>query len=103
LSGDGATGVWIGTSGKGVMRIVGDQLLQFGQPEGNEIDNVRGMAAGEGGAALVVGDSPSGPRAAFFDGSRFYFYRLEAPGTIEWVKRAGGDLLLGSGQSVWSM
>lgn len=100
---DGAGGVWFGTSGKGVMRVVRDQLLQFGSAEGNDVDNVRAMAAGEGGAALVVGDSPGGPRASYFDGSRFYSYRIDAPGVIEWVRRAGTDLLLGSGQWVWSM
>ncbi len=103
MAGDGSDGVWIGTSGKGVMRVLRDDLLQFGAAEGNEIDNVRGMAAGEGGAVLVVGDAPAGPRAGYFDGSRFYSYRVESPGVLEWVRRAGSELLLGSSQSVWSM
>lgn len=103
LAADGAGGVWVGTSGKGVMRLVGESLLQFGALEGNEIDNVRGMAAGEGGAVIVVGDSPGGPRAAYYDGARFYSYRVDSPGVLEWVRRAGSDLLIGSGQWVWSM
>lgn len=103
LAADGAGGAWIGTSGKGVLRVVKEELLQFGPAEGNEIDNVRGMAAREGGEVLVVGDGPNGPRAAYFDGGRFYSYRVEAPGVLEWVRRAGNELLLGSGQSVWSM
>lgn len=103
IAADGAGGIWAGTSGKGVLRVVGNDLLQFGSTEGNDIDNVRGMAAGDGGAVLIVGDSPSGPRAAYYDGSRFYSYRVEAPGVLEWVSRGGGELLLGSGHNVWSM
>ncbi|MCS6912078.1 MAG: hypothetical protein RMK29_20495 [Myxococcales bacterium] len=103
MAADAAGGVWIGTSGKGVLRIVGDSILQFGPLEGNDIDNVRGIAAGEGGAAIVVGDSPGGPRLAYYDGSRFYSYRVDTPVVLEWVRRAGPDLLLGGGQFMWSL
>ena len=103
LASDGGAGVWIGTSGKGVMRVVRDDLLQYGMAEGNDIDNVRAMVADASGTILMVGDGPGGQRAAYYDGNRFWSYRIEAPGVMEWVQRVGSDLYLGSGQQVWSM
>lgn len=103
LQSDGGSGVWIGTAGKGVLRVVKDDLLQYGMGEGNDIDNVRAMVADASGTLLAVGDGPGGQRAAYYDGGRFYSYRVDAPGVLEWVQRVGGELYLGSGQSVWSM
>ncbi len=105
MAGDGRQGVWIGTSGKGILRILKDDLLTFGMAEGNDIDNVRALVADETGSVLAVGDGPGGQRAAFYDGNRFWSYRMEAPGgqVIEWVQRVSTNLYLGSGQSVWSM
>ena len=103
--GDGRGGVWIGTSGKGILRVVKDDLLTFGMGEGNDIDNVRAMVADNAGALLAVGDGPGGQRVAFYDGSRFWSYRVQVPGNgvIEWVQRVGNDLYLGTGSTVWSM
>ena len=103
MASDGGTGVWLGTSGKGVMRVVRDDLLQYGMAEGNDIDNVRAMVADASGKVLAVGDGPGGQRAAYYDGNRFWSYRIEAPGVMEWVQRVGTDMYLGSGQQVWSM
>ena len=100
---DGGTGVWIGTSGKGIMRVVKQDMLQFGMAEGNDIDNVRAMVADSNGSLLAVGDGPGGQRVAFFDGGRFWSYRVDNTNVIEWVQRVGGDLFLGAGQSVWTM
>jgi len=103
LASDGGSGVWIGTSGRGVLRVVREDLLQYGMAEGNDIDNVRAMVADSAGTVLAVGDGPGGQRVAYFDGSRFWSYRIEAPGVMEWVQRVSSDLYLGSGQQVWSM
>lgn len=105
MAGDGRSGVWIGTSGKGVLRIVKDDLLTFGMGEGNDIDTVRAMVSDSSGALLAVGEGPGGQRVAFFDGNRFWSYKVALPGTgvVEWVQRIGTDLLLGSGPAVWSM
>lgn len=103
LASDGASGAWIGTSGKGILRVVKDDLLSYGMAEGNDIDNVRGLVTDASGSLLAIGEGPGGPRIAFFDGNRFWSYRVEAPGVLEWVHRVGGDLFLGSGQQVWSM
>jgi hypothetical protein len=100
---DGGTGVWIGTSGKGIMRVVKQDMLQFGMAEGNDIDNVRAMVADSNGSLLAVGDGPGGQRVAFYDGSRFWSYRVDNSNVIEWVQRVGADLFLGAGQSVWTM
>lgn len=105
MSGDGRGGVWIGTSGKGILRVVKEDLLTFGMGEGNDIDNVRAMVADNAGALLAVGDGPGGQRVAFYDGSRFWSYRVQVPGNgvIEWVQRVGQDLYMGTGSTVWSM
>jgi hypothetical protein len=105
MASDGRSGVWIGTSGKGILRIVKEDLLSFGMGEGNDIDNVRALVADNTGALLAVGDGPGGQRAAFYDGNRFWSYRVEAPGSqvLEWVQRVGTDLYIGAGQSVWTM
>lgn len=103
MAGDGGTGVWVGTGGKGILRIVKEDLLSYGLAEGNDIDNVRGLVADVSGALLAVGDGPGGQRAAYFDGQRFWSYRVEAPGTLEWVQRVGTSLYFGAGPSVWSM
>jgi hypothetical protein len=103
LASDGGSGVWIGTSGRGVLRVVREDLLQYGMAEGNDIDNVRAMVADAAGTVLAVGDGPGGQRVAYFDGTRFWSYRVEAPGVMEWVQRVSSDLYLGSGQQVWSM
>lgn len=103
LASDGNSGVWIGTSGKGILRVVKEDLLSYGMAEGNDIDNVRGLVTDTSGALLAIGEGPGGPRVAFFDGNRFWSYRVEAPGVLEWVHRVGGDLFIGSAQQVWSM
>jgi hypothetical protein len=105
MAGDGHSGVWIGTSGKGILRIVKEDVLTFGMAEGNDIDNVRAVVSDNTGALLAVGDGPGGQRAAFFDGNRFWSYRVDAPAgaVIEWVQRVGTDLYLGSGPSVFTM
>ena len=100
---DGGTGVWVGTSGKGIMRVVKQDMLQFGMAEGNDIDNVRAMVADANGSLLAVGEGPGGQRIAFFDGHRFWSYRVDNSNVIEWVQRVGADLFLGAGQSVWTM
>ena len=100
---DGGSGVWIGTSGKGIMRVVKGDMLQFGMAEGNDIDNVRAMVADNNGSLLAVGDGPGGQRIAFYDGTRFWSYRVDSANIIEWVQRVGGELYLGAGQSVWTM
>ncbi|MBL8633714.1 MAG: hypothetical protein JNM40_10855 [Myxococcales bacterium] len=100
---DGGSGVWIGTSGKGIMRVVKQDMLQYGMAEGNDIDNVRAMVADANGSLLSVGDGPGGQRVAFFDGNRFWSYRVDNANVIEWVQRVGSDLFLGAGQSVWTM
>jgi len=105
LAGDGRSGLWIGTSGRGVLRIVKDDLLTYGTTEGNDIDNVRALIADASGAVLAVGDGPGGQRAAYYDGNRFWSYRVDAPSgqVMEWVQRVGNDLYLGGGSSVWTM
>ncbi|MBL9008691.1 MAG: hypothetical protein JNJ46_30810 [Myxococcales bacterium] len=105
MAGDGRGGVWIGTSGKGILRVVKDDLLTFGLGEGNDIDNVRALVADNAGALLAVGEGPGGQRVAFYDGNRFWSYKVQVPGNgvIEWVQRVGNDLYLGAGTAVWSM
>ncbi len=101
--GGGGT-IWVGTSGKGILRIppAGDHVEQFGPPQGCEIDNVRGMTVTEKGL-MAVGEGPLGPRAAVFDGDRFYSYQIDSQTVLEWAARAGAATYLGAGESVYQV
>lgn len=100
----GQSGLWIGTSGRGVLRIprTGDRIEHFGPPQGCETDVVRGLAVNEMGL-IVVGEGPSGPRLAFFNGERFFSYKLEQAQPPTWAARAGNDLMIGNPQRYWAV
>jgi hypothetical protein len=111
LAGTGVTALafsggvlWVGTSGKGVLRVArsGALLEAFGAAQGCDVDVVRGLLVTDRGV-LAVGDGPDGPHAAIFDGDRFYSYRIDAPEVIEWAARAGAHLYLGAGEHVWEV
>lgn len=93
----GQSGLWIGTSGRGVLRITraGDRIEHFGSAQGCETDVVRGMAVTEMGL-LVVGEGPGGPRLGFFNGERFFSYRLDQAQPPTWAARAGSELMVGN-------
>ena len=96
--------VWAGTDGSGVLRIErgGDKIARYGTSQGCEIEFVRGLAA-VGKTLIVVGQGPSGRRAAYFDGERFYSYELASPTALEWVARAGTRTLLGAGDRIYTL
>lgn len=96
--------LWVGTSGHGILRIprAGDRVEAYGPAEGNEVDVVRGLAVLDQGV-IAVGEGPSGPRAAFHDGTRFYSYQVEAPQVLEWAARAGAQTHLGAGETVYEV
>jgi hypothetical protein len=102
-AGPGGT-LWVGTSGAGVVRIAksGDKLDHFTIAQGCETEVVRGMVAVDR-TLLVVGEGASGPRAAFFDGDRFYSYELSSPSVIEWAARAGARTLVGAGDHIYNI
>jgi hypothetical protein len=96
--------VWVGTSGGGVLRILrgGEKLERYGSSQGCEIDVVRGMVAVDK-TVIVIGEGPSGPRAAYFDGERFYSYELTSPTVLEWAARAGARTLVGAGDHLYTL
>jgi hypothetical protein len=96
--------VWVGTSGRGVLRITksNDHIEAWGTAQGCEVDVVRGLAASDHGV-LVVGDGPGGPRAAWFDGERFYSYAVDSPQVLEWAARSGAKMLIGAGENAWEL
>jgi hypothetical protein len=81
LPADGGA-IWIGTAGRGVLRISpdGETIESYGTREGCEVDVVRGMALLDKGL-LVVGEGPVGPRVGYWDPGldRFFSYALESP------------------------
>jgi hypothetical protein len=93
--------VWVGTSGRGVLRIPrsNDRVELYGAPQGCEADVVRGLVASDHNV-FVIGDGPAGPRAAFFDGDRFFSYTIQSPQTLEWTARFSDHLYVGGGDSV---
>jgi hypothetical protein len=103
VAGSGNT-LWAGTSGKGVLRVLrsGDKIAQYGAAQGQEVDVVRGMSTGEKGL-LVVGDGEGGPRASIYDGERFYSYKVECPSVLEWAASGGGQLYVGSGETLYEV
>ncbi len=95
--------VWLGTAGKGVLRVHNDTVEVFGNDQGNEVDVVRGIAATPSGV-MVIGEGPGGQRAAFFDGKRFFSYKVESQkGVLEWIKRVADHVLIGSGSQVFAI
>ncbi len=96
--------VWVGTDGAGVLRIArnGEKLERFGSSQGCETDVVRGLVSVDK-TLLVIGEGPSGPRACYFDGDRFYSYQLSSPTVLEWAARAGARTLVGAGDHISSV
>jgi hypothetical protein len=104
----GADGnVWLGTNGHGVLRVsrAGDQIDQYTQSEGCEVNTVRALAEGNGWV-LAVGEGVLGSRLAIFDGTRFWSYTIDATvgkldvgPPVDWAARGGADLYIGKGQS----
>jgi hypothetical protein len=96
--------VWIGTSGSGVLRILrgGEKIEHYGPSQGCEVDVVRGMVAVDK-TVIVIGEGPSGPRAAYYDGERFYSYELTSPTVLEWAARAGARTLVGAGAHLYTL
>jgi hypothetical protein len=97
--------LWIGTSGKGVLRMPRpvDRLEQFGTSQGCDVDVVRGLASAGDEAILAVGEGSTGPKAALFDGERFFPYAATSPAVIEWVMRAGAQTVLGEGGAIFQV
>jgi hypothetical protein len=102
LAMDASGTLWIGTGGKGILRIPPsqDRLEQFSSAQGCEVDVVRGLAATDKGV-LAVGDGASEPRAAFYDGARFYSYKITGAPTLEWAARAGNQTYVGVGDTAY--
>lgn len=96
--------VWVGTSGAGILRVArgGEKLERFGPSQGCEIDVVRGMVAVDK-TVIAIGEGPSGPRAAYYDGERFYSYELTSPTVLEWAARAGSRTLVGAGAHIYTL
>jgi hypothetical protein len=96
--------VWVGTSGRGVVRVQrgGDKLDVYGEQQGCDVDTVRGIAGTDRGL-LVIGEGPRGPRVAWFDGERFYSYEVQTQQTLEWAARAGSQVLVGAGEHVYEI
>ncbi len=96
--------VWVGTDGAGVLRIArgGEKIEHYGASQGCEIDVVRGMVAVDK-TLFVIGEGPAGPRAAYYDGERFYSYELTSPAVLEWAARAGARTLVGSGAHLYTI
>ena len=96
--------VWVGTDGAGVLRIArnGEKLERFGASQGCETDVVRGLVSVDK-TLLVIGEGPSGPRACYYDGERFYSYQLSSPTVLEWAARAGARTLVGAGDHLYSL
>jgi len=109
--GDGGS-LWIGTSGKGVLRVppAGDKLEAYGLLQGCEIDNVRGVAR-FGTSVIVVGDSAGGSRVAVWDPAtnRFFTYTVDIAGgkagpvTLGWAARANGITLLSANEQIFQI
>jgi len=96
--------LWIGTSGRGLLRIPrgGDHVEAYSAANGSEIDVVRAIAVSDKNV-LVVGEGPAGPRAAWLEGDRFFSYTVEAPQVIEWAAHAGTHTYLGAGAHAWEL
>ena len=96
--------VWVGTDGAGILRILrgGEKIERFGVSQGCEIDVVRGMVAVDK-TVMAIGEGPSGPRAAYFDGERFYSFELTSPTVLEWAARAGARTLVGAGSHIYTL
>ncbi len=97
--------IWVATSGGGVLRIArgGDRIEHFGHAQGCETDTVRGMVAVDKTLFVVGEDDQQRPRAAYWDGERFYSYELSAPTVIEWAARAGARTLVGAGEHIYAL
>ena len=96
--------LWIGTGGKGILRIPpsGDRVEQFTAQQGCETDVVRGLVATDKGV-LAVGEGAGEPRAALYDGQRFYSYKIVSPSVLEWAARAGSQLYVGAGDTAYNL
>src|SRR5262249_25929635 len=80
----------------------GDRIEQFTPQQGCDVDVVRGLAATDKGI-LAVGEGAGEPRAALYDGVRFYSYKIAGPSLLEWATRAGSQLLLGAGDTAYTL
>ncbi len=104
LMADPRGGLWVGTSGHGVLRITrsGDTIEAYGASEGCDVDNVRGITL-IGDHLLVIGDGPGGARAALFDGARFWSYQVGGPQLLEWTVLGGTRTFVGGGNAIFGV
>lgn len=97
--------VWVGTRANGLLHIVpdkkADRVDAYGPDQGAELEKVTGLTATPNGV-MAVGESRRGQRVVFFDGFRFWSYRVEGMETkIQWLRRIGNDALIGGGRTIW--
>ena len=100
----GGKELWVGTAGKGVVRLVGEQVEVFTSEQGCEVETVRGLTATSSGV-MAIGDGPGGQRMSFYDGARFWSYKVETQGktTFEWIRRVGDHALIGAGTQMFDI
>lgn len=100
----GGKDLWVGTAGKGVVHVVGEQVQVYTSEQGCETETVRGLTATPSGV-MAIGEGPGGQRMSFFDGTRFWSYRIETPGKMgfEWIRRVGDHALIGSGTQMFDV
>lgn len=100
--------VWVGTKERGLLHIEGGQVTAYGPEQGQEVVAVKGLTATPSGV-MAIGEvktaaGKSEPRVSFFDGFRFWSYRLDgqAARSLDWLRRIGNNALLGAGERMWS-
>jgi two component regulator with propeller domain len=71
-------GVWVGTEKEGAYRFAVDRFLNFGKDWGLTLSRVDSIALTRRGDPVFGGQGPDGARLAYFDGRRFWVYRVAA-------------------------
>jgi len=70
-------GIWVGTEREGAYRFAVDRFLSFGADWGLTLQRIDGIALTRKGDTVLSGEAPDGARLAYYDGSRFWSYRVQ--------------------------
>ena len=95
-------GVWVGTENEGAYRYAVDRFLQFGPDWGLTLKPIEAVALTRRGDPVMSGRGPRGEQIAYFDGKRFWGYRVAAA-EVRVLGKVGKEVRIGVDRHIYAV